>query len=87
MNNFYKYVYKMYYLSCDKWIDGDSNLKHYYNIKYAESKDAIHWIRSGHIAIDYKYKDEYAISAPRVFYENSSYKMWYSYRASPKGDT
>ena len=80
-------IYKMYYLSCDKWIYEKGNLKHYYNIKYAESKDGIHWDRAGHIAIDYKNKDEYAISVPRVVFENSTYKMWYSYRASPKGDT
>lgn len=80
-------IYKMYYLSCDKWIYEKGNFKHFYNIKYAESKNAIHWDRTGHIAIDYKNKDEYAISVPRVIFENSIYKMWYSYRASSKGET
>lgn len=75
--------YRMYYLSCDKWEKSDGVIKHYYNIKYAESKNAIDWTRKGKIAINYKYKNEYAISVPRVIKDNNIYKMWYSYRGSP----
>jgi hypothetical protein len=80
--------YRMYYLSCDRWSKtADSQLSPLYNIKYAESKDAIHWNRDGHIAIDYKYPNEYAISVPRVIFENTIYKMWYSYRGCSKAKT
>ena len=76
-------IYKMYYLSCDKWIYEKGNLKHFYNIKYAESKNAIHWDRAGHIAIDYKNKDEYAISVPRVVFENSIYNNYHTALRAP----
>jgi len=77
-------IYRMYYLSCDKWENIDGKLVHKYNIKYAQSIDGINWERNGIIAIDYKYDNEYAISVPRVIKENGVYKMWYSYRGGPK---
>ena len=73
-------IYRMWYLSCTKWVLSGENLKHYYHIKYAESKDGIHWERTGVVAIDFKDDNEYAISVPRVIKENGKYKMWYSYR-------
>lgn len=80
-------IYRMYYLSCDKWQKINGVITHYYNIKYAESINGIDWKREGKIAIDYRYKNEYAISVPRVIKENNIYKMWYSYRAGPTADT
>lgn len=74
-------IYKMWYLSCVKWERIENKITHFYNIKYAESADGIDWNRTGHTAIDFSYKDEYAISVPRVINENGLYKMWYSYRA------
>jgi predicted GH43/DUF377 family glycosyl hydrolase len=79
-------IYRMYYLSCDKWEKIKGKISHKYNIKYAESKDGINWERRGIIAIDYKYDNEYAISVPRVIKENDIYKMWYSYRGGPKSE-
>lgn len=73
-------IYKMWYLSCVKWEKIDNKLVHFYNIKYAESADGVEWNRTGHTSIDFMYKDEYAISVPRVIKENGVYKMWYSYR-------
>ena len=74
--------YKMLFWDYDMWQTQNTA-----SGSIAFSKDGIHWNRAGHIAIDYRNKDEYAISVPRVIFENSTYKMWYSYRASPKGDT
>lgn len=72
--------YKMWYASMDKWeLDGDAP-KHYYNIKYAESENAIDWIREGRIAIDYENDDEYAFGRPWIIKEDNKYKMWYAYR-------
>jgi hypothetical protein len=76
--------YKMYYLSCDKWEYINGKLTHFYNIKYAYSKDAVNWIRDGHVCINFSYPNEYAISVPRVLKENGIYKMWYSYRGNNK---
>lgn len=75
-------MFKMWYLSCDKWIKNEQGFKHKYNIKYAFSSDGINWVREGLVAIDYLNENEYAISVPRVIIENGIYKMWYSYRGN-----
>lgn len=73
-------IWKMWYLSCVKWELENDKHKHYYHIKYAKSKDGINWVRNGVVCIDFKSKDEYAISRPCVIKEDGIYKMWYSYR-------
>ena len=74
-------VWMMWYVSCVKWdfVDGEPKPKHYYHIKYAESKDGLVWDNSGIVCIDFK-KDEYAIARPTVRKEDGIYKMWYCYR-------
>lgn len=72
--------YKMWYSSMDKWIDEGGDLKHYYDIKYAESIDGVNWIRSANSMISYENSEEYAFGRPFVIKEDSIYKMWYSYR-------
>jgi len=73
-------IWRMWYVSCVKWVIEDDKPKHYYHIKYAESKDGFHWERKGIICIDFSSKDEYAIARPCVIKESGIYKMWYSYR-------
>jgi len=72
--------YLMYYLSCVKWEKVNNEFRHYYHLKIADSNDGLKWTPTGKIAIDFFYDDEYAISVPRVIYEDGIYKMWYSYR-------
>lgn len=71
-------LYRMWYGSNLKWGAKQEEMAHL--IKYAESKDAVHWERNGQIALHFKYKGEYALSRPFVIKENGIYKMWYSYR-------
>lgn len=79
--------WKIWYLSCIKWEKNqNSNKKHHYHIKYAESKNGIDWDRKGVVAIDFKYQNEYAISVPRVIKEGDVYKMWYTYRGGLKSN-
>lgn len=73
-------VWRMWYSSCVGWQIENGKPKHYYHIKYAESKDGIDWQRRGVMCIDFKSKDEYAIARPCVLKEDGIYKMWYSYR-------
>ena len=86
---FDKNLFRMWYVSCERWEKIQNNkYKHYYNIKYAESKDGINWNRGGKIAIGFKNKYEYAISRPFVVKDGEdNYKMWYSYRAQKNIDT
>lgn len=73
--------WKMWYVSCTGWEIEPNNPKpkHYYHIRYAESKDGINWKTEGVVCIDYN-KDEYAIARPIVYKEDGIYKMWYCYR-------
>jgi len=76
------HVFKMWYVSGTGWemsSNNDSVLKHYYHIKYAESKDGFNWNPEGIVCIDFR-DDEYAIARPTVYKENGIYKMWYCYR-------
>lgn len=73
-------VFRMWYASMDKWQKENNSLKHYYNIKYAESDDGINWKRKNIVAIDYQDDEEYAFGRPFILKENGLYKMWYSYR-------
>jgi hypothetical protein len=70
----------MWYLSCIGWDIVSGKPRHRYHIKYAESKDGIHWQREGIVCIDFASPDEYAISRPSVIKDGDRYKMWYSYR-------
>jgi predicted GH43/DUF377 family glycosyl hydrolase len=73
-------LFRMWYLSCVKWELDRGKPKHYYHLKYAESRNGIDWDRQGVVAIDFKNSDEYAIGVPHVIKEDGIYKMWYCYR-------
>ena len=74
-------IWRMWYVSGTGWeiVSNDPKPKHYYHIRYAESKDGMNWDTSGIVCIDYS-KDEYAIARPTVYKEEGLYKMWYCYR-------
>jgi hypothetical protein len=73
-------VYRMWYVSGDKWmIWGDESIPKY-NIKYAESKDGIHWNREAVVCVDNLNDKEHSLARPCVLKENGIYKMWYSYK-------
>jgi hypothetical protein len=71
--------WKMWYLSCTGWKLINGAPEPFYNIKYAESIDGIHWIREGIVCIENTSNSD-AIAKPSVIYEGGIYKMWYSYR-------
>jgi hypothetical protein len=74
-------LWKMYYISGLNWeINNKTGEKSIpYNIKYAESKDGIHWNRKGITAINFKYNNETRIAKACVFREKETYKMFYCY--------
>lgn len=78
--------YIIYYLSCTRWDNQEGKIVHHYHIKWATSKDLIHWERNNNVAIEFKYDNEYAISVPRVIVQDGQYRMWYSYRGGPFSD-
>lgn len=73
-------VWRMWYVSCVRWEAGEAGPKHFYHIKYAESRDGLQWNSERPVCIDFKSEDEYAIARPWVVKDGNLYRMWYSYR-------
>lgn len=73
-------LWRSWYVSCDRWEIEAGRAKHYYHIRYAESRDGIHWTPTGRVAIDFKSPAEYAIARPCVVKDPDRYRMWYCYR-------
>ncbi|MEZ0608520.1 hypothetical protein ACAW74_08395 [Fibrella sp. WM1] len=73
--------WRMWYLSCTKIEIIDGHPEPFYDVKYAESADGIHWNRTGQVCVGY---DEFtdAIGRPTVFKEGDLYKMYFSYRSA-----
>jgi beta-1,4-mannooligosaccharide phosphorylase len=74
-------VWRMWYTTGTKWVMENDKPKHYYHIKYAESSDGVHWDRRrGHVCIDFKSPEEYAIARPSVVKDGALYRMWFCCR-------
>jgi len=73
-------TWRMWYVSCTGWKIINDWPEPLYHVKYAESKDGIHWSRTGQVCIDY---DDFtqAIGRPCVYMEDGMYKMIYSFRS------
>lgn len=75
-------IWRMWYVSCVRWTLERGRPKHYYHVKYAESRDGIEWERRGIVCIDFASPDEYAIARPCVVRDGGLYRMWYTYRGT-----
>ncbi len=73
-------LWRMWYAAGSGWEPGEAGSRHYYHIRYAESRDGILWDRRGVVCIDYASPDEYAITRPCVIRDPDGYRMWYTYR-------
>lgn len=70
--------WRMWYGSNLRWGSRPEDMAHV--IKYAVSKDAIHWEPTGHIAIAGSDEREYAVARPCVRKTAQGLAMWYSHR-------
>ncbi len=76
-------VWRMWYVSGTGWEaegGGGQARKHYYLIKYAESRDGIAWKTLKEPCISFE-KGEYALARPVVNRIGGRYAMWFSHRA------
>ena len=73
--------FRMWYVSCTSWVLDDvaGKPRHYYTVKYAESKNGLNWQCSDHLCLGYA-QGEYAIARPVVWKSETGYRMWFSYR-------
>jgi len=72
-------IWRMYYISGIGWKEINGEPICPYNIRYAESKDGINWIRNGIISVDFKEPQETKVARANVFKEDGIYKMFYCY--------
>lgn len=70
----------MWYTAFTRWDMTGEKPKHYYKIKYAHSRDGIHWERNNSTCIDFHDAKEYAICRPSVIYVNGIYHMYFCAR-------
>ncbi len=72
-------AWRMWYVSGEKWEARGAETYPYYDIKYAESRDGLHWMRTGRVCIPLA-RGEHALARPSVIKEGGLYKMWYAYK-------
>lgn len=72
-------LYRMWYGSNLGWGKEQDAMQHV--IKYAESRDLLHWTREHAVQVPLMHPNEYALSRPWVLCANGEYHMWYSFRA------
>jgi hypothetical protein len=70
----------MWYGSNLTWGTGKKQEEMAHLIKFAHSKDGIHWRREGRIALAFRHESEYAMSKPTVVKDGDLFRMWYSFR-------
>ena len=73
-------IWRMWYTAFLRWGNAESDHKHYYLIKYAESDDGISWRRDNVTCVDFSNSDEFSICRPSVVKIDGGSHMWYSYR-------
>lgn len=71
--------YRIFYVSGHEWVHKDLPR---YNIKTAYSLDGKHWVREGHVCIDFKDATENALARPYVVKEDGLWRMWFSYKST-----
>ncbi len=72
--------WRMWYVSATEWRIVNGHPAHRYHVRYAESDDGMRWRRDGHVCIDFRDADEYAIGRPHVVKDGSRYRMWFCAR-------
>ncbi|CAN0617730.1 conserved protein of unknown function [Burkholderia multivorans] len=73
-------IWRNWYLSCTGWTQVAGKPEPRYHLKYAESRDGIHWTRKGCVAIDYLDDDEGGLARASVHHDGSLYRMWFCKR-------
>jgi hypothetical protein len=75
-------IWRMWYDSADEWQSPELPR---YNIKYAESRDGINWVREGVVSVDYKSPDESRVSRASVLRDGDTYRMWHCFALGSGG--
>ena len=74
-------LWRMWYVSCTKWEIVKGWPEPFYHVRYAESGDGVHWLKSGRVCVDYDAFTD-GIGRPCVYLDNGLYKLFFSYRSA-----
>jgi len=72
--------WRMWYVSCARWQWRGGDLRLYYHLRHATSRDGVRWHADGHVCVDFADLREYAFSRPCVMGGDDGYEMWFSVR-------
>lgn len=72
--------WRMWYVSGSGWRRDGAGVRHFYDIRHAESRDGLRWRPTGHVCVTYAREDEHAFSRPCVVKDGGLYRMWYAFR-------
>jgi predicted GH43/DUF377 family glycosyl hydrolase len=71
--------YRIFYVSGHEWLHKDLPR---YNLKTGTSKDGKHWVREGHVCLDFMDDNEHALARPYVVIEDGLWRMWFSHKTA-----
>lgn len=71
--------FRIFYVSGHEWVHKDLPR---YNIKTGHSQDGKHWVREGHVCLDFRDETENALARPYVVLENGLWRMWFAYKSA-----
>jgi len=76
-------IFRAWFAACVRWEKQENGeAKHFYHLKYAESKNGYDWDRKKTVAIDFRDEYEYALASPRIIKDEHCYRMWFCARAT-----
>lgn len=73
-------AWRMWLISVRRWEATAAGIRHYYNVRYAESLDGVRWSPLGETCVDFADETEYAFGRPCVQSGAGGYHMWYCVR-------
>ncbi|HEY0381071.1 MAG TPA: hypothetical protein VGC72_02620 [Candidatus Elarobacter sp.] len=73
--------FRMWYVSCRRWLRDEHGLHYDVAIRRAVSDDGVRWTADERPCIVPESAGEYAVGRPSVLYEGGTYRMWYSIRS------
>lgn len=73
-------LWRMWYISGERWEARREGPRHYYLVRYAESDDGVVWRRDGRVVLGFAGSEEHAIGRPHVVKVDDGYRMWFCSR-------
>lgn len=73
--------FRMWYVSCRRWVEDEHGLHYDVGIRHASSPDGVSWEADPEPCVAPVAESEYAVGRPTVLRDGGVYRMWYSIRS------